>query len=153
MSKKDLQNKVEEFLTDLFEKLTVKAEVKSEFAQDETKLEVQIDSEDANLLIGYHGDTLNSIQHLVNAMVFNSFGEGTMVIVDVSGYRKEREQKLIEIAENASSKAKFLQKSVALYPMNSFERRIVHAKVSEIEGVSSHSEGEGYNRRIIIVPE
>ena len=85
--------------------------------------------------------------------LFKEFGEQTRVVIDISGYRQERERKLIELAISASDKARFINKSVALYPMNSYERKIVHEKISTLDGVSSISEGEGYNRRVIIVPQ
>ena len=140
-------------MTKIFDELEVKADLDFEpLDKENTYLKVNIISDDANLLIGYHGDTLNSLQHIVNVILFNKFGEHGGVLLDVEGYRKEREKKLLSIAENAVSKAKFLDKSIALYPMNSYERKIVHEYVSSQEGVTSESEGEGAGRRVIITP-
>ena len=143
-----MQEKAKEILDTIFSHVGVKVDY------DISESRIEISSDDANLLIGYHGETLSSLQHLLNIMLYKEFGEkkDRMVILDVSGYRQDREKKILEIAENASSKARFLNKSVALYPMNSYERRIVHTKVSEIDGVTSESEGEGQDRRVIIRP-
>ncbi|PJA40447.1 protein jag, partial [candidate division WWE3 bacterium CG_4_9_14_3_um_filter_34_6] len=114
------------FLTELFEKLGVTGKITfpkvSEDAEDLIK--VEIDSEDSNLLIGYHGDTLNALQHILNVMMFREYQKSFKIVLDVSSYRKEREEKLIELAISAADKARFINKSVALYPMNSYERKI-----------------------------
>ena len=152
MDKQDLQSKTNKKLTNLLDLLGIKYEL--EFLTDETDSQrVEINTESSNLLIGYHGDTLASLQHILNVMLYKEFNEPARVVVDISGYRKEREMRLIELAINAADKARFINKSVALYPMNSYERKIIHEKLATLEGVSSVSEGEGYNRRVIIVPK
>lgn len=155
MDRTQTEQKIKEILETIFVQLEVSAEIKfpEERNQTNERFYVEIETPDTNLIIGYHGETLNSLQHLLNVMLFKEVGEGVGVLVDIAGYRLERERKLTELAENASEKAKALKKSVALYPMNSYERKIVHDKVGEIEGVTSSSEGEGYNRRVIITPE
>lgn len=156
MNKEEIQQKVNEILKSIFDQVGVNIEIN--FPEDrntqENRVYVEIDSEeDKNILIGYHGETLNSIQHLLSVMLFQAFNEQVGVIVDVGDYRKERELKLIALAESASDKSKFIKKSVALYPMNSYERKIIHDRVTEIEGVTSSSDGEGYNRHIVITPD
>lgn len=155
MDRTQTEQKIKEILETIFVQLEVSAEIKfpEERNQTNERFYVEIETPDTNLIIGYHGETLNSLQHLLNVMLFKEVGEGVGVLVDIAGYRLERERKLTELAENASEKAKALGKSVALYPMNSYERKIVHDKVGEIEGVTSASEGEGYNRRVIIIPD
>jgi spoIIIJ-associated protein len=73
-----------------------------------------------------------------------------IVIIDVGGYRKGREHKLKEMAKEVADKAKELGKSISLYPMSSYERRIVHEAIAAIDGVTSYSEGEGSERKIIV---
>ncbi|OGC51705.1 hypothetical protein A2982_03480 [candidate division WWE3 bacterium RIFCSPLOWO2_01_FULL_39_13] len=117
---------------------------------DESVLKADIETGSANLLIGYRGENLSALQHFINVAVYKQFKDEARVMVDIADYRGQRNQKLADLAESAASKAKEIGKQIALYPMNSFERRIVHEKISKIEGVSSHSEGEGLNRKIII---
>ncbi len=153
MDTKELQTEVENILNKIFEEVGIKADL--EFVpqdKENTYLKVNITSEDANLLIGYHGETLNSLQHIVNVMLYKKFNEPGGVILDIEGYREDREKKLLEVAENAVSKARFLNKSIALYPMNSYERKIVHEYVGSQEGVKSESDGEGAGRKVIIIP-
>jgi|SRR3989338_2457510 len=152
MDQSDIKNKINEKLGSMLDLLGIKYEI--EFVKEESdSIKLEIKTEQSNLLIGYHGETLSSLQHILNVMLFKEFGEQTRVVIDISGYRQERERKLIELAISASDKARFINKSVALYPMNSYERKIVHEKISTLDGVSSISEGEGYNRRVIIVPQ
>ena len=152
MDQNDIKNKINEKLSQMLDLLDIKYEI--EFVESEAdSIRLEIKTEQSNLLIGYHGETLSSLQHIINVMLFKEFGEQIRVVIDISGYRQERERKLIELAISAADKARFINKSVALYPMNSYERKIVHEKISLLEGVSSISEGEGYNRRVIIVPQ
>lgn len=142
----------------LLQKLSVdfsNLEVKvSEELNDEgnevSKAIVSFSSADANLIIGHHGDSLQSIRSIIQQHIFKEFGEWVFIFLDVENYLEKRNDKLIEIAENASNKAKFLGKSIALYPMNSYERRVIHEAVSKIEGVESYSEGDSHNRHVII---
>ena len=152
MDQNDIKSKIIEKLSNLLDILGVKYEIEVLEAQDES-INIEIKTEQSNLLIGYHGETLSSLQHILNVMLYKEFEEPVRVVIDISGYRQERERKLIDLAISASDKARFINKSVALYPMNSYERKIIHEKVSTLEGVSSTSEGDGYNRRVIIVPE
>lgn len=115
-----------------------------------SKALVSFSSADANLIIGHHGDSLQSIRSIIQQHIFKEFGEWVFIFLDVENYLEKRNDKLIEIAENASNKAKFLGKSIALYPMNSYERRVIHEAVSKIEGVESYSEGDSNNRHVII---
>lgn len=152
MDKNDIKSKIKEKLEEILDLLGIKYEL--EFVEfDEDTFKVEIKTEQSNLLIGYHGETLSSLQHILNVMLYKEFEEPIRAVIDISGYRQERERKLIELAISASDKARFINKSVALYPMNSYERKIIHEKVSTLDGVSSISEGEGYNRRVIIVPD
>lgn len=157
MNKKEdsqkIENEVIKFLEQLLTEMDVEAKVVHESTDEENgKIKIKIDTENSNLLIGYHGETLDAMQHLLNIYIYRHFGEGYSVLLDVSDYRKKREEKVIEIAESACTKAKFLNKAIVLYPMNSYERKIVHEKVAEIGGVVSESEGEGENRRVVISP-
>jgi len=127
-------------------------EVKIE-EDDEGNFKVVIDAEeDSGVLIGYHGGNLNSLQRILSLICYKDFGEWRRVIVDVSGYRDERRARLEELAENAAKRVRFLQDPVTLPPMSSFERRIVHMKVSETPGVWTESTGEGRERMVVIRP-
>jgi len=114
------------------------------------KATISFESEEANLIIGYHGETLQSIRTVIQQHIFREFGEWVHIFLNVGNYLEDRNNKLTEIAEIAAGKAKSLGKSIALYPMNSFERRVVHEVIAKIDGVESNSDGEGKERRVII---
>ncbi len=157
MSHEQLQTKVTEILENVFKDSGVEYQANFENEESVTedqvpvnKLFVSLKTTDDSLLIGYHGGTLASLQHLINIILFKSFGKEGMVILDVGEYKAERKKKILEVAESAIEKARALKKTIALYPMSSFERRLVHEKVSETDDLTSSSEGEGRDRRVII---
>lgn len=144
--------KIEELAKTLLEKLDVAAEIKVS-SDEEGAILVDFEGEDLGILIGYHGEQLLAIQLFLELALYKELGEWTRVSVDVGGYREEKVVRLEEMAMRAVEKARFLQKPVPLSPMSSYERRIVHTKVSQIEGVLSESEGEGWERHVVVKPK
>lgn len=110
----------------------------------------------AGLLIGHHGDTLDALQYLVNLAANKKESDErkyTRISVDIENYREKREQTLRALADRMAQKVKKTGRSVTLDPMNAYERRIIHAQVQGIEGVSTNSVGSDSNRRVVIYPE
>lgn len=140
------------FLIKLLEELGVDGDVKSVQAENGREY-IVINTVDDNILIGYHGQTLDAIQHITNIMIHKTDENLESVVVDIGGYRVTREEKIIEAAKKAAEKSKFMEKPVGLFPMSAYERKLVHDQVSLIEGVTSASQGEGIERRVIIYPE
>lgn len=121
---------------------------------EEASYRVSVEAgEGAALLIGYHGETLNSLQTILSLLVYRQLGPGVMVVVDVDGYRQERATKLKALAVHACDKARFLNMPQSLPPMNAFERRLIHLFVSEVGDMQSESVGEGRQRQVIIQPK
>ena len=115
---------------------------------------ITVDGEGAGLLIGHHGETMDSLQYLAN-LAANKKVKGekqdyVKITLDIEGYRAKREQKLRELARKMASKVVKGKKSVMLEPMNPYERRIIHSEIQGIEGVSTNSIGSENNRRIVI---
>ena len=115
---------------------------------------ITVDGEGAGLLIGHHGETLDSLQYLAN-LAANKKVEGekrdyVKVTMDVEGYRAKREAALRALAKRMAAKVIKYKKSVMLEPMNPYERRIIHSEVQGIEGVSTNSIGAENNRRIVM---
>ncbi len=153
MEQELLQNKTQEILERLLEPTGVHVKIEFEYSEEEGKpaqLFVKIKSTDDSLLIGYHGNTLRSIQHIVDVILLREFQEKIDLVLDVGDYREERRRKIIEIADSAIEKAHSSKKAIALYPMSAYERKLVHERVSESEDLVSFSEGEGKERRVII---
>jgi spoIIIJ-associated protein len=115
---------------------------------------ITVDGEGAGLLIGHHGETLDSLQYLANLAANKKVkGEKTeyvKVTIDVEGYRAKREEALRALARRMASKVVKYKKSVMLEPMNPYERRIIHSEVQGIEGVSTNSIGSENNRRVVM---
>lgn len=117
---------------------------------------MEITGAGAGLLIGHHGDTLDALQYLVNLAANKKETDErkyTRISVDIENYREKREQTLRALADRMAQKVKKTGRSVTLDPMNAYERRIIHAQVQGIEGVSTNSVGSDSNRRVVIYPE
>ena len=113
---------------------------------------INITGQDCGTAIGRHGETLDAISYLTS-LVANKFSEEHIrVSLDIGGYKKRRESMLISMAEKAASRAKRSGRPVALEAMNPAERRIVHSALQSFSGVTTHSEGEEPDRKVIVVP-
>lgn len=108
--------------------------------------------EENAMLIGFHGETLNSLQSVLSLLLFKKLGAYTPLSLDVGGYRQEREEKIRQLAVNAADRSRFLAKPVELPPMPAIERRLVHVFVLDLPGVKSESIGEGRDRRVVVSP-
>ena len=108
---------------------------------------------DLGLLIGRHGQTIDAIQYLANAVVHRRQAEPVEVVVDAEGYRERRERALCGVADRAAAEAMRSGRPVALEPMTSVERKIVHLHLQEMDGVGTSSEGVEPNRHVIVLPE
>ena len=142
-----------DFITTLLTDIGLKAEAKLYAVEDGTR-RITIEGEDAAVLIGHHGDTLDALQYLANLACArkNSKGERdkSRVTIDIEGYRKKREETLRALARRMANKAKRNKRSVMLEPMSAYERRIIHSEIQSIEGVSTNSIGSDNNRKIVI---
>jgi spoIIIJ-associated protein len=117
---------------------------------------ITISGEGAGTLIGHHGDTLDSLQYLVNLAANKKETDErkyTRISIDIENYREKREETLKKLARHMAEKAKRTGRNVVLEPMNAYERRIIHSEVQGIEGASTNSVGVEGNRRVIIFPE
>mgnify|MGYP001164213633 FL=1 len=142
-----------DFLKQLIEKMGLRATVTKKVDDDMFMLDVT--GRSLGALIGRHGETLDSVQYLVNLVAAKNTRESgsedrTRYIVDVEGYRKKREQALTDMALKVADKVAVEGKSQVLEPMSALERRIVHTALQNVEGVSTHSEGREPFRRIVI---
>ena len=124
------------------------------YSQDEGGRRICIDGEDAGILIGHHGETLDALQYLSNLACAKKNINGERlhdhVTVDIEGYRAKRESTLRALARRMANKALRNRRNVTLEPMNAYERRIIHSEVQGIAGVSTNSIGSENNRRVVI---
>ena len=134
--------------------LDVKVELKDMDDSDKSSKLIDITGEGAGVLIGHHGDTLDSLQYLAN-LAANKKVNGekpayVKITVDAENYRAKREETLRALARRMASKVQKQKKSIMLEPMNPYERRIIHSEIQNIEGVSTNSIGSENNRKIVI---
>ena len=113
---------------------------------------IDLSGEDSGLLIGRRGQTLQSLQFLVNLIVRNKFGEDVRVVLDVEHYRQRRESSLRDMATKVASRVVQSSRSVTLEPMTPADRRIVHTALTEYPGVTTESTGVGDSRKVTIMP-
>jgi spoIIIJ-associated protein len=118
-----------------------------------TNIHLDVAGDDVGLIIGRHGETLASLQFLINACLSKQLPKGTRVIVDVEHYRDRREQSLRGIALRAADRASRERHPVTLQPMPPNERRIIHLTLQTSPYVTTESTGEGPERRVVITPK
>jgi spoIIIJ-associated protein len=106
---------------------------------------------DLGLLIGRHGQTIDAIQYLCNAILVRE-GAGLSVVVDAAGYRARREATLASLATSAAEQALRTGERVELEPMTAVERKIVHVSLQDFAGVETTSEGTEPNRFVVVLP-
>lgn len=131
------------------------ASIRSTGADENEPAVIDIQGEDAGLLIGKRGETLRSLQMLVNMMLSQQTDHQSSrmpVILDIEHYRKRKERNLQRLAEKMANRASETGNSVELEYMNASDRRIVHMALSSSKSVTTESKGEGQNRRVMIIP-
>jgi spoIIIJ-associated protein len=139
-------------LTQLTAEFGLHASVSTARVDDDT-LEIQMTGSDLGLLIGPKGATLTAIQNLARTVVHYETGANNGHInIDVGGYRQKRTEALIRFAHQVAAKVKQSGARTALEPMSAIDRKVVHDAVSEIDGVSTVSEGEEPRRRVVVIP-
>lgn len=121
-----------------------------EYVGDEGELILDVNGGDLAVLIGRHGRTLDSLQMVLNSLMSSKLKFHFPVVVDIEGYKSRRKEKLQRMAQSAAARAKKQHGRVALSPMNAYERRLVHLALVNDDGVTTHSEGEDPNRRVVI---
>ena len=110
-------------------------------------------SDDLGLLIGRRGETLGSLQYLLNVMVGRNYDDQDTVFgVDVEGYRRRREDSLVEMAQRVADEVRETGDVITLEPMPAAERRIIHLALSEEPGVVTESVGRGSDRQVEVMP-
>ncbi|HRI44558.1 MAG TPA: RNA-binding cell elongation regulator Jag/EloR [Fimbriimonadaceae bacterium] len=114
---------------------------------------LELDGKDVAYIVGKHGEVLNAFQYLVNVIAARQLENGVRVTLDGNNYRRRREEALCNLAVQIAEQVRSRGEEAVLDALPAFERRIVHKALSEFDGVSTYSEGEEPNRRVVIAPE
>ncbi|MCL2322350.1 MAG: protein jag [Oscillospiraceae bacterium] len=147
--KKDFVLEAKFFLRNILDAMKIKAEIKINEKGD--TLYINVVSPNMALLIGHHGDTLDSMQYLVSLVINkDNTEEFKRVILDIENYRMKREETLKRLAIKFADNAKKYKKPQRFEPMNPYERRIIHSSLQELPNIITYSEGEEPNRRVIV---
>lgn len=113
---------------------------------------VDIQGEDAGLIIGRRGETLRALQYVANIVLGRREDDAGPIVVDVEGYRDRRQQQVSVLAERMAERAISSGRSVELDAMSAADRRLVHVALADDKGVTTESTGEGTQRRVTITP-
>ena len=137
------------FLTGLLERMGVSAEMEIS-PRENGGVNVNLTGSAMGAIIGRRGETLDAIQHLTNYVVNKSTEKHLHISVDAEAYRSKREESLTKLAEKMAEKAIKYKRSMALEPMNSYERHVIHTALQNYEGVTTSSTGVEPNRRVVV---
>jgi len=155
------QDKIKETIEQIF-KHTSCAISKCEFQEDSGMLWCMIETPDSSFMIGRDGETLRSLNHLIQKIVEKGTlqsntndnqpeqGRGPNIFIDINGYQKKRFENLKTIAHMMAERARYFKSNIEIDPMPAYERRIVHMFLENSKDIKTESEGYGPNRRIVI---
>ena len=113
---------------------------------------IQVRGDDVALLLGHNAELLDALEYLGNRILARRSGDETRLVFDSSGYRARREKELKLMAEKAAEKVKNSRIPFSFDPMTPNERRIIHLTLAEDDSVTTESQGNGENRKVIIRP-
>jgi spoIIIJ-associated protein len=143
-------------LRDLLKRITDVLDVgcRVDVVEDDEAVTASLTGGDLGVVIGRHGQTIDAIQYLANAIAYRAYGDDRKeVVVDAAGYRERRRETLEALAMRSADRVRSSGEEVELEPMSSVERRIVHLRLQDEPGVSTRSEGEEPYRYVVVQPD
>ncbi len=147
--KEETKAACEKFLKDVLDTMNMEVVITTNIDEDGA-LCINMDGKNMGILIGKRGQTLDSLQYLVNRVANKQQDGYVRVKLDTENYRKRRKNTLENLAKNIAYKVKRTKKSISLEPMNPYERRIIHSALQADKYVNTHSEGEEPYRRVVV---
>ena len=150
----DVEDYARTFLTELFDAMHLNVSYQMNYQPDLRTLDiVMLSSDDMGGVIGKRGQTLDALQYLVSLVVNKHTKEYVRVKLDTENYRAKRREKLDSLARSIAIKVKRSGEEIALEPMNSYERRIIHSALQNHTHVATRSEGVDPHRFVVIYPK
>jgi spoIIIJ-associated protein len=138
------------FLSDVAGFYGISLRVESKTVDD--RIVFTIESPDEEVFTGHDGEPLEALQHLVNLAIAKRFKQNLKLLLDVNGFRERRKKMIVSMAKRLAETVKRERKPASTKPLNPYERRIVHTLFKNNNRVTTHSEGEGHMKRVIITP-
>ncbi len=138
------------FLNEVFSAMNMEVVISADYDEENRDLNINLEGDEMGVLIGKRGATLDSLQYLVSLVVNKGRDEYIRVKVDTENYRERRKETLENLAKNVAFKVKKTRRSFSLEPMNPYERRIIHSALQDDKYVTTHSEGDEPNRKVVI---
>lgn len=145
--------RAKDFLTGLLIRFGTPAEITVAEDFEGKTIDIQLAGENMGAVIGHRGDTLDALQYLTSIVANREEDDRWRITIDTENYRAKRETTLEALAQKTAQKALKYKKPVALEPMNPHERRIIHATLQDVEGITTYSTGTEPNRKVIVAPE
>lgn len=147
--KRNAVDEAKTFLSDVLNSMGVKAEI--EVKEEKDSILINLSGPKMGLVIGYRGETLDSLQYLVSLVINKNHDVPyKRVVLDTENYRSKREETLKRVAQKTANKVRKTSRPYKLEPMNPYERRIIHSALQDYTDINTYSEGEEPFRRIII---
>lgn len=146
------KDKIKEAIDEIF-KYTSCNITKCEFNDENGMLWCIIETPDSGFMIGRDGDTLRSLNHLVQKIVEKDFSpeeNSPSIFIDINGYQKKRFENLKNIAHMMAERARYFKSNIEVDPMPAYERKIVHMFLEGAKNIRTESDGVGPNRRVVI---
>ena len=145
-----LLTSAKEILETLLERMQEKATVSVH--QEDDRISLRIETDDAGLLIGKQGQTLDALQYLVTKMLAKKSRRKVRITIDVEAYRARHNEALAHLAQKYGEKVKKSGRPIILSPMNPYDRRIVHMALQDDKELKTMSRGEGLYKKVVISP-
>lgn len=141
------------YLEGILKAMNIGYQIEARSVNGEEQIHYIVESYENSLLIGIKGKTLEALQTLLRTLISSYTKDHVVTTLDIGGYRSNRAHQLEILATKTAKEVAKTKVAVKLQPMNSYERRIIHEKLSEWRDVYTESEGEGENRAIVIKPK
>jgi spoIIIJ-associated protein len=159
-AKQNMEDLVQETLAGLLQNIGVtfrkfKVAVDNKHPSGSVVYRIDIDSEESSTLIGYHGETIYALQHLLKSLIWRKTNENVFVVLDVDGYRKRQEESVLSLAMRKVEAARTSLETQVLPPMSPYFRRVIHMALAteEYNDIETESIGEGEHRTVTIKPK
>lgn len=145
--------KIQEMIQTLIEKLGCSGSV--DFIEYPENVYFSIHTKDGGLLIGENGERLRALNHIIRRITeytLKDQGEIPKFFVDVNDYQKQKIEEVKDLARLSAQRVRYFKKEVTMQPMSAYERRVVHATLTEYPDIITQSTGEGAERKVVIKP-